>query len=382
MVTSTRLKPAIDPQLQQRIRDLRQDCDIAHAPAPELVQSIRDSTFIGTVVPTEYGGLGEDSARANYVVTQLAKSDPSLAIVVFQHFAVCSRIAEWGTEHQKSAILPKLASGEWLAASAWSERGAGANKRNIATLASRRDSSTWSVSGTKSFTTGAGLANIYLVLSQTDASEGAADATEYGSIGQTFFLVPATTAGFQADLSMRLTGMRASATGTLRLSNCELPDSAILGTVGAAPTIISGVRESGMTLGAVALGIAEGAYDLALDSVRRQNRLDDALTRSRLLALAQQIEAAASLVEKVGSPACPRRGDLTLFSKLLASETAESVCTGARHLLGSSAFAEEHPLNILARDARAIALMGPTNELCRDLLGRSWLNHDTDADNV
>jgi hypothetical protein len=122
---------------------------------------------------------------------------------------------KWGSEAQRERYLPRLASGVWIAASAWSESGSGAEKRNLATKARRTEGGGWLLEGAKAFTTGAGLADVYLVLAQTSAPTDGVAST-YGSDGQTFFLIEAGNPGLFVNTGMDLVGMRSSATAPTR----------------------------------------------------------------------------------------------------------------------------------------------------------------------
>jgi alkylation response protein AidB-like acyl-CoA dehydrogenase len=334
------------------------------------LSALRTSGVLGILVPTEYGGLGGDAVTANRAIADIARTDPSLAIVAFQHLAVTARIVEWGTTEQHRALLPLLASADWVAASAWSETGAGAAKQNLATVAEQHESDSWTLSGVKSFVTGAGLADLYLVLAQTACVTDSA--STYGSAGQTFFLVPADTPGLDVGRPFDLDGMRASATGTVRLDGCTVGEHCVLGTPGAAATIIASVRESGVTLGAVSLGIAEAAYDIAAKHCRDTGSLAHQVTRNRLVDMTMRLEAIRACIERAGRRESTDPGATTLYSKLYGSSAAEQMCQEALTLLGSAGYARSHPINGLARDARAIGLMGPTNDLCRELVSASW----------
>ncbi|MEW2621372.1 acyl-CoA dehydrogenase family protein [Streptomyces sp. NPDC048106] len=339
----------------------------ARLPAPALA-ALRASPLLATAVPQAYGGHDGTAPLINRLAELVAEADPSAAIILFQHWAVSARITEWATSAQRERCLPRLADGRWLAASAWSEQGAGADKRNIQTTA-RRVPGGWRLDGTKAFTTGAGLADLYLVLAQTRPPAGD---SAYGRDGQTFFLVEADRPGITAHASLDLVGMRASATGTVTLDACTVPDDAVLGPEGKAADIIRGVRESGASLGAVAVGIAEAAYRLALAHTLKNGPAVPQAPRHRLADLAARVAQARAIVDSAGRRESPDPGTLTLHSKTAASALAEEVCLEAQRLIGSAAFLRAHPVNRISRDARAIALMGPTNDLCRELVTTQW----------
>lgn len=343
--------------------------DDAGRPSLEAVDALRGSGLLAAPIPGSYGGHDLDARALNRLLERLGHIDASLAIIVFQHFAVAARVAEWGTAEQ-AAVLPRL-TGDWLAASAWSEIGAGADKRRVATTARRSPHGGWVVDGGKTFVTGAGLADVYLVLATTSQPTGGAAST-YGSAGQSFFLVEAATPGVVCDTKLDLVGMRASATGFVSLTGCRVPDSALLGPLGEAPRIIASVRNHGMTLGAVAVGVAQRAFDVTYAHAARRDLLAHQAVRHRFVDLCTQIEAARALVACAGRRDSDEPGMTTLHSKMLASATSERVVAECQRLLGSAGFVRDHCINRLARDARAIGLMGPTDDLCRELVSGSW----------
>ncbi|ROP44449.1 hypothetical protein EDD94_7832 [Streptomyces sp. PanSC9] len=364
------VRPLLTAELHARLSESAARSAPAGVPGREALAALRAGGLLGTAVAPRYGGAGGDAAAVNQVVEEIAAVDPSLAIIAFQHFAVSARIAEWGTQEQQRRWLPLLADGTWLAASAWSETGAGAAKRNLASSGERLADGGWRLDGAKTFTTGAGVADVYLVLVQTGPPGGTAHG--YGSDGQTFFLVEAGTEGLVADLGLDLAGMRGSATGLLSLGNCVVADADRLGPEGGAASVIAGVRESGASLGAVSVGIARAAFDLAVRHARQQGLLELPTVRHRLVDLATRLEAARALVALAGARSTAQPGTTTLHSKLHASVAAEEICLDVARMLGSAGYREGAPIGRLLADARGIAFMGPTNDLCRDLVAAAW----------
>ncbi|WP_335936501.1 acyl-CoA dehydrogenase family protein [Streptomyces sp. PTD5-9] len=414
-----RVSTRVTPALRARLRESAERTDTTAAPDHEALAELRRSGLLATAVPRAYGGAGGTATDVNRVVARLAEVNPSLAIIAFQHFAVSARITEWGSPEQHARLLPALADGSCLAASSWSETGAGAAKQNLSSTAVRQTDGRWRIDAAKSFTTGAGIADLYLLLVRTgparavthdghhdddadgrgldsghnsghssgqdsgrDADDGGGDGHHdrgldgdddgYGAPGQTFFLVPADLPGIVPDLGLDLVGMRGSATGLISFEGCVVDDDARLGPPGRAAAIISGVRSSGATLGAVSIGIAQAALNLALDHAQRRGLLALPAVRQRLAALATRLESARGLVELAGARITENPGLTTLHSKLHASETAEEICLQAARMLGSSGYLTGTPLNRLLADARGVSLMGPTNDLCRDILAASW----------
>ncbi|WP_203184718.1 acyl-CoA dehydrogenase family protein [Streptomyces pratensis] len=364
------------PEVLSRLAACAETADRSGEPDSEAVAVLRESRLLALVVPKSHGGAGADAVALNSCVEQVASVNASAAIMLFQHCAVTSRIVENGTPAQHREVLTRLAGGQWLAASAWSESGAGADKKNLSTRARRTPDGGWLLDGAKSFTTSAGLADVYLVLAQSQeepsAPASSSQDTGYGAAGQTFFLIPGDHPGLLPDTSLRLTGMRGSATGFVSVKDCRVPDTARLGAPGVAASIIARVRNSGASLGAVAVGIAQAALDAAHEHAARRGLYAHQAVRHRLVDLATQVETARAVVERAGRRTSADPGLTTLHSKLAASSTAERVVADVAQFLGSAGYVETHPINRFGRDARAVALMGPTNDLCKELVSLSW----------
>ncbi|MEO7194659.1 MAG: acyl-CoA dehydrogenase family protein [Pseudonocardiaceae bacterium] len=374
------------PPLEELLSTLRRVANTADEtglPRPEALEAVRGCGVLGLAIPIQYGGMGRDTVAVNRVVTDVARVDASTAIILFQHFAVSARITDWGSDEQKRALLPRAAAGEWILASGWSETGAGADKRRVATTARRLPDGGWTLNGAKSFTTGAGIADLYLILAQSgeaqsseaQSSEDTDEASAYGAGGQSFFLVEAKKPGLIPEHGLDLVGMRASATGFIQLRSCQVSADALLGPEGEATRIIGTVRESGATLGAVSVGIAEAAYDILLDHVLTRGLTNQQAIRHRIVNLATQVEAARAIVERSGHRDTADPGMTTLYSKLFASTTCETVVAEVHRMLGSAGFIRTHPVNRLGRDARAVALMGPTNDVCRELVSAQCMTN-------
>ncbi|WP_119296004.1 acyl-CoA dehydrogenase family protein [Streptomyces sp. YIM 130001] len=360
----------ISAELRARLRESAEQTSRSGRPDPSALARL--GGLLAAAVPRAYGGAGGDAADLNRIVEQLATVNPSVAILTYQHFAVASRIAEWGTSAQKAHYLPALADGTCLAASAWNDRGASAASRTTDSRGAEHADGTWVLDGGKTFTTGACVADLYMVqVNAEPLGSGVRDGVQ--RTGRTFFLVTKSTPGLHPELSLDLVGMRGSATGVVSLRHCAVPESCRLGPVGSATKIITSARESGATLGAVSVGIAQAALDHAADHAARQGVLSRPAVRQRLTGLATRLEAARGLVEWAGARMSASPDLATLHSKLFASTVAEEACLEATQILGSSGYLSGATLSRLLADARGIALMGPSNELCRQLLAVSWL---------
>jgi alkylation response protein AidB-like acyl-CoA dehydrogenase len=351
------------------LRALRDEIgdDAAGRPSDKVLAVLHESGVLRLSIPVEHGGLGAGWAEVNATVAALAAVDASVAIIAYLHHAALSRVIHWGTDEQRARLFPEIAEDGLICATSWSEPGAGANKRNIATTAAPEPTGGWRLSGAKSFTTGSGVASIYLVLARTGDGSGASG--DYGQTNQGLFVVDARrpNSGFHFDGMLDLAGMRRSATGLIRLDSYLAGPHDMLATSADTPAVIAYPHTLGLTLGAVALGVAQNAYDIGVRTAHDRGLLDNALNRHQIFELGSQLAAVRAVVDAAGSAL----GDATqaaLTAKVLGSESAESICRSVQELAGSSAFSRTHRLNTLAQDARAITLMGPPNHLCRELV--------------
>lgn len=357
----------------QAIDAVAADADKSGQPHPRALDALRSSELLGLTIPREYGGHGGNALDCNRRIAELSGHDPSIAIIGFQHLSVAGRIVECGTQEQKQKYLPRMARGDLLAASAWSEKSAGANKQRLATTAVPQSDGTWRLNGTKTFTTGAGMAGLYLVLVKTGDED--ISVAQYGAGGQSFFLVESERAGVVTRTDLDLTGMRSSSTGFLELVDCQLPATNLLAKLGGAAEVIARVRQCGLTLGAVSLGIAEAALEIACQSVRKLpvDSRQQHLASARLARMTLQVCATRALVERAGRRESNTVGRDTLAAKVFASEVSERVCRETQQILGGSGFVRGTKIDRLVRDARAVALMGPVNDLALDLLAEEVL---------
>ncbi|GHE35587.1 acyl-CoA dehydrogenase [Streptomyces vinaceus] len=355
------------PGLDELLAALRAeaDDDSGGRPSDAVLDALRRSSVLSLPVPTEYAGLGADWRDVNAVITALSQVDASVGIIVFLHYAAVSRIAAYGSEEQRKKLLTSVSHDGRIFASSWSEPGADAAKQNIATSAERRPDGGWELNGAKTFTTGAGVADLYLVLARTGGEDQASGS--YGRTDQGIFVVDSTRPGFTADGVLDLSGMRRSATGLIRLDGYLAEEGDVLIRSGDTPAVIGHPHTLGLTLGAVALGVAEAARGIAIELGRRRSMLDSPIYRHHVFELDSRLAAVRGVVE-AATAAPADRSAAALTAKVFASETAEAICRGAQELAGSTAFSRGHALNRLAQDARAVTLMGPPNYLCREMV--------------
>ncbi|MHC0430261.1 acyl-CoA dehydrogenase family protein [Streptomyces sp. O3] len=384
--TVGRTRPHIASAFRARLRESAAGCAVTGQPDREVLAALRDSGLLSLAVPAEYGGAGGGAPEVNRTVEELATVNPSIALIAHQHYTVTSLIAEWGSRAQRESLLPALADGGQLAASAWSETLADTARTGPRGSAVRRDDGGWTLDGGRAFTAGAHIADVYLVLAATaegaaegagegpggGPGEGAGTGDGPGAQGRTFFLVGADNPGVAVRSSPDLAGMRGSATGLVTLRHCQVPDADRLGPRHGAHRAIAGLRGSGVTLGAVSVGLARAALDLAVGYANRHDLLTGAAFRHRLGDLATRLESARAIVDRAGAGLSPDPELTALYCKVFASTAAEEICLDVARIVGEAGYLAGDVLTRLLADARGVALLGPTNDLCREVLAESW----------
>jgi alkylation response protein AidB-like acyl-CoA dehydrogenase len=368
----THEEPVINAEFTELLRRGARAADTSLCVDKASVEALKESGLLAVMVPAEYGGWGWDAQAANSVIEQVASADPSVAIMLYLHCAVVTRINRFGSQPLRRRWFERVVRDGWLACSAWSESGSTADKRALATTASRDPSGDWIVSGGKTFATSATVADFFLVLAQLGHDTQQADpapASSYGGSGQALFLLPGTADGVHVPGdSLDMAGMRGSGTGTAAFHDVVVGASDLLCQYEDTGLAIQLPHRLGLTLGAVSVGTARYAYEIAVDHLRRKDQLGDPGVRSQLAQLTVAIEAARSMVADLGSKAPHSTPSLSYAVKVFASTSSQDVCDQIRRLLGSSGYMRQHEINRVCRDADAVTHMGPPNYLCLSLI--------------
>jgi alkylation response protein AidB-like acyl-CoA dehydrogenase len=360
----------------------------------ENVRAMADMGLFGVNVPQDLGGQGRDSLSYILVIEELARVDASHAITISAHCTLgLSPILNFGTEVQKQQYVPLLARGQVLGGFGLTEPAAGSDAGASRTTAERRDGG-YRLDGSKIFITHAGVGEIFVVTAVTDRDRGPKgitsfivtkettdrEAAERVGVGHAPELDPYTP-GVRAGKKEDKMGWRASDTRELILEEAEVPDENRLGAEGEGFINFMKTLDAGrIGLGALSLGLAQGAFDHALRYVSRSRRNGIALRESQgaqfaLADMATEIEAARHLVyhaaalKEAGRP----YGREASMAKLFASELAMRVTTRAVQLLGEDGLSAEHPVERMMRDAKICEIGEGTSEVQRILIARSFL---------
>ncbi|MEU9504868.1 acyl-CoA dehydrogenase family protein [Micromonospora sp. NPDC048170] len=360
----------LSDQLGDVLREAARECHVHGNVSSDAHKALRECGLFAMNVPRQYGGWGYDVPAVNAVVEELATVNPSVAIMLYLHCAVVSRIDAYGTAEQKRRWFGRVVGDNWLAASAWSEVGASADKRSLGTVARRQGDGSWRVTGGKTFSTSSTVADFFIVLAQLPDETPACDDAGYGRTNQALYLVPADAPGVrQSPEALAMIGMRGSGTGMVQFDDAEVAGTDLLCTGRDTPTAIGLPHRLGLTLGAVSVGTAQAAHRLVHHHFRSRGLLQDHDARGHLARLAVSVHAARAAVRDLAARAPHLTPEQAYAVKVFTTTAAQEVCAGARALLGSAGYLQHHEINRVSQDADAVMHMGPPNHLCIDLIG-------------
>lgn len=339
----------------------------------DLFKKIGEMGFMGVLVPEAYGGSGLDYHDYVAIIEEISKIDPSIGLSVAAHNSLCTNhILQFGSEAQKQKYLPKLASGQWLGAWALTEPNTGSDAGNMTTTAVK-DGDYYVLNGIKNFITHAVNGDVAVVIARTG---------ERGdSRAMTAFIIEKETQGFQAGKKENKLGMRASETGSLLFDNCRVHKDNILGEVGdgfiQSMKILDGGR---ISIGALSLGIAKGAYEVALQYSKEREQFGKPIHQFqgisfKLADMVTEIEAAELLITKASFLKNENR-KMTLnaaMCKVYASEVAVRVANDAVQILGGYGYTKDYPVEKFLRDAKICTIGEGTSEIQRVVIARNIL---------
>ena len=331
--------------------------------------------FLGMTVPEQYGGIGADLTSYALVVEEVSAVCASHGLTVAAHNSLgCWPIAQLGNEEQKNRFLPPAAAGESLLSFGLTEAGAGSDAGGTRTTAVR-DGDHWVLNGSKMWITNSHYAGALIITAKTDP-----EAT--GSRGISAFLMPTDTPGFTVEKKEDKLGMRASDTAPLTLENVRVPADLLLGEEGEGFKYFMMTLDGGrISIAAIALGIAVGAYRAALEYAKKREQFGRPIARFQavrfmLADMATQIQASRLLtyescrLKDNGQP----YAQMAAMAKLHASETAMFVTDKAIQIHGGYGYTTEYPVERMYRDAKLCTIGEGTSEIQRMVIGRYELD--------
>jgi alkylation response protein AidB-like acyl-CoA dehydrogenase len=329
--------------------------------------------LLGVIFPEEYGGAGMGYIEYSIVIEELARVDPSFALIVAAHNSLCSNhLYVAGSEEQKRRYLPKLVTGEWIGCWSLTEPEAGSDAGGTRTTAARTEAG-WVLNGAKTFTTNAHYADVCVAMALTDQASH--------SHGISAFVIERGTPGYRLGKKENKLGMRSSATGEVVLENCTLGAGQLLGEEGEgfvdALRILDGGR---ISIAALSVGIAQGAYEASLKYAKQRKQFGKLISefqaiQHKLADMATQIEAArlltlqAAWLKDEGKTVTRQ----SAMAKLFASEIAVEVCGEALQVHGGYGFIKDYPVEKFYRDVKLMTIGEGTSEIQRMVIARQLL---------
>ena len=348
---------------KQNITPFVRDWDDNQTFPVDVFKKLGELGLMGVLVPTEYGGSGFSYTEYVTAIEQLAILDPSIGLSMAAHNSLCTgHILQFGNEDQKKKWLPKLATAEWIGAWGLTEHNTGSDAGGMATTAVK-DGDFWVLNGAKNFITHAISGDIAVVIARTGEKGD--------SHGMTAFVIERGSSGFSSGKKEDKLGMRASETAELIFDNCKVPDKNVLGNVGDGFIQSMKVLDGGrISIAALALGIAKGAYRAALDYSKQRVQFDRPISHFQAIAfkladMATQIDASELLIYNAVDK--KNRGEkMTLdgaMSKYYTSEIAVKVATDAVQILGGYGYTKDFPVERYYRDAKLCTIGEGTSEI-------------------
>jgi alkylation response protein AidB-like acyl-CoA dehydrogenase len=369
--TQTMIRDSVRRMAQQRIAPNARAWEAAGGFPAELWGELAELGLMGMTVPEELGGAGADYVSYALALIELAAGDGGLSTVVSVHNApVLAAILKDGTEAQKQRFVPDLCAGKWIGAFCLTEAEAGSDASAIRCRA-RRDGDGWVLDGTKQFITSGRIAKVAIVFAVSDP--------DAGNRGLTAFLVPTDRPGYVVERDEAKLGQRASDTCALRFEGLRIEDDLRLGKEGDGYRIALANLEVGrIGIGAQSIGMAQAALDIAVAYSKERKSFGKPIIEHqavgfRLADLAARLEAARQLVlhaaamKDAGLP-CLREASM---AKLVASETAETVISGALQTLGGYGYLEDYTIAKIARDVRVCQIYEGTSDIQRMVIARA-----------
>ncbi|WP_103353139.1 acyl-CoA dehydrogenase family protein [Amycolatopsis sp. CA-128772] len=341
----------------------------------EAYNALVKSGFNAVHIGEEYDGQGADAVGACIVIEEVARVDASASLIPAVNKLGTQPIILSASESLKKLVLPSIASGEASASYALSEREAGSDTASMRTRA-RLDGDHWVLNGTKAWITNAGESSWYTVMAVTDPE------AEKKANGISAFVVHKDDPGFSVGPKEKKLGIKGSPTREIYFENCTIPEDRIVGEPGTGlKTALRTLDHTRPTIGAQALGIAQGALDAALAYVKDRKQFGKSISEFQgvqfmLADMGTKIEAARHLV--YASAAASERGDkragfMASAAKAYASDIAMEVTTDAVQLFGGAGYTRDFPVERMMRDAKITQIYEGTNQIQKVVMARALL---------
>ncbi|MCT1352613.1 acyl-CoA dehydrogenase [Gordonia hongkongensis] len=367
------LREAIRALSEKEIEPHAADVDENSRFPEEALNALNASGFNAIHVPEQFGGQGGDSIAACIVIEEVARVDASASLIPAVNKLGTMGLILNGSDELKQQVLPGIASGEAMASYALSEREAGSDAAGMKTRA-RKDGNNWVLNGSKCWITNGGKSTWYTVMAVTDPEKKAN--------GISAFMVHKDDPGFTVGPLEKKLGIKGSPTAELYFEDCTIPLDRIIGDEGTGfKTALQTLDHTRPTIGAQAVGIAQGALDKAIEYVKDRKQFGKPISSFQgvefmIADMAMKVEAARLMVYT--SAARAERGEKNLgfissASKCFASDVAMEVTTDAVQLFGGAGYTRDFPVERMMRDAKITQIYEGTNQIQRVVMSRALL---------
>lgn len=371
----------ITEQVRQTARDFAQQHIRPHVmewdetqefPVP-VFKKMGELGMMGVLVPHEYGGAGLGYYEYKVIIEEVARVCGSVGLSLAAHNSLCTgHILQHASEAQKKKYLPKLATAEWIGAWGLTEPNTGSDAGNMKCTAVK-DGDVWVLNGTKNWITHGRSGDVAVVICRTGEPRAKNNATA--------FIVERGTPGFSGGKKENKLGMRASETAEMIFDNCRIPDAQRIGEVGdgfkQALKVLDGGR---ISIASLALGIAKGAYDAALQYAQERQQFDQPISKFQAISfkladMATEIAASELLILQ----ACDLKerhlpvSRESAMAKYYASETSVKVANDAVQIFGGYGYTKDFPVEKFYRDAKLCTIGEGTSEIQKVVIAREIL---------
>jgi acyl-CoA dehydrogenase family member 9 len=363
---------AIDGFLEPKQADFKR-WDREAAQPEEFIQGLRDLGLFGLIIPEEHGGIGLSNAGYARVLSQSSRHDSSVSLTIGAHSSIGMKgILLFGTPEQRARYLPKLATGEMIAAFCLTESGSGSDAASIRTKAERGADGGYTLNGEKIWITNGGIADLYTVFARTNS--------EAGKI--TAFIVEAQWPGVSHGHHEDKMGIRASSTTTVSFTDVKVPPQNVLDAEGKGFKVAMAILNNGRTgLGGGAVGGMKTLIALAAQQAQARKQFGEpiasyGLIREKLAQMTVECFAAESVVWMVAHYIDSGLDDYSIeaaVSKVYASEAIQRAAYEALQIAAGNGFMRESPYEQIVRDCRILSIFEGTNEVLRLYIALSGL---------
>ena len=358
---------------EAEIRPHVMEWDEANRFPQEILQPLAELGLWGVIFPEKYGGAGMGYLEYCLVLEELARVDPSVALMVAAHTSLCTNhIFKFGTEAQRQKYVVPLAQGKKLGCWSLTEPGAGSDAGGTRTTA-RRQGDSWVLNGSKTFTTNGHHAQVCVAMAVTEPGQG--------HHGISAFILEEGMKGFRPGKKENKLGMRSSDTSEVIFEDCRLPEENLLGKEGEgfinSLQILDGGR---ISIAALAVGLAQGAFDAALQYSRERKQFGQPIARFqaiqwKLANMKMEIEAARYLTYQAAWQADQGQADtrLSAMAKLFSGEVCVRAAEQSVQTHGGYGFIKDYPVEKFFRDSKLCTIGEGTSEIQRLVIARQLL---------